>query len=490
MTTTPRNKPSHARMFLVAALAATSLIGVSAATQSSPVSAVGPGQVLRVNVAEAAGGKTVFGQLAVTGVTDAGFVTAYGCDYGIPRNDSGDISKSDLNYDGTVNAVSSNRLIVQADNNGDVCFYTLTSAEMVIDISSVTATGVTPIANQRTDTRTNGNGSAFKQGGMLRVNVHEAVGDHELGGKTVFGQITVTGIADAGFVTAYACEYGIPRDSNGNINKSDLNYDGAVNAVASNRLIVQADSNGDVCFYTLKAAQMIVDISGFTNTGVIAINNQRTDTRTNGHGAVGAGETLRVNVAEAVHGRMVFGQLAVTGITDAGFVTAYGCEYGIPYDDYGNIAKSDLNYDGAVNAVSSNRLIVQADSNGDICFYTLTPAQMIVDISGFAIGGITAIENQRTDTRPTTTAPTPTTYTHFKKTGPMPEGGAIRMSGPDHYRNPQVPGCTLDYYLMTMVEMWVFEPGCTTSTGTVEKWIEMEDGSMQWFTNPLIGLTS
>ena len=72
----------------------------------------------------------------------------------------------------------------------------------------------------------------------------------------------------------------------------------------------------------------------------------------------------------------------------------------------------------------------------------------------------------------------------------MPEGGAIRRSGPDHYRNPQVPGCTLDYYLMTMVEMWVFEPGCTTSSGTVEKWIEMEDGSMQWFTNPLIGLTS
>ena len=91
---------------------------------------------------------------------------------------------------------------------------------------------------------------------------------------------------------------------------------------------------------------------------------------------------------------------------------------------------------------------------------------------------------------PTTIAPTPTTYTHFDRTGPMPEGGLRRRSGPDHYRNPQVPGCTLDYYLMTMPEMWVFEPGCTTSTGTVEKWIEMEDGSMQWFTNPLIGLTS
>ena len=72
----------------------------------------------------------------------------------------------------------------------------------------------------------------------------------------------------------------------------------------------------------------------------------------------------------------------------------------------------------------------------------------------------------------------------------MPEGGLRSPSGPDYFRNPQVPGCTFDYYLPLMVELWVFEPGCTTSTGTVEKWIEMEDGSMQWFTTPLIGLTS
>jgi hypothetical protein len=81
-------------------------------------------------------------------------------------------------------------------------------------------------------------------------------------------------------VTAYGCDDGIPKDSSGNISKADLNYNGAVSAVSSNRLIVKADADGDVCFYTLTAAEMIVDINGVTDTGVTAIPNQRTDTRT------------------------------------------------------------------------------------------------------------------------------------------------------------------------------------------------------------------
>ena len=115
---------------------------------------------------------------------------------------------------------------------------------------------------------------SFPAGGVLRVNVAEAVG-----GKTVFGQLAVAQVTGAGFVTAYGCDDGIPRDGNGNINKSDLNYDGQVTPVTSNRLIVKADNDGDICFYTLAPAEMIVDINGVTNTGITAIANQRTDTR-------------------------------------------------------------------------------------------------------------------------------------------------------------------------------------------------------------------
>ena len=126
---------------------------------------------------------------------------------------------------------------------------------------------------------------------------------------------------------------------------------------------------------------------------------------------VAGGEVLRINVAEAIGGQTVFGQLAVARVTTAGFVTAYSCDDGIPRGIDGNINKADLNYNGAVNPITSNRLIVKADINGDICFYTSAPADMIIDINGVTDTGITAIANQRTDTRTTTTTPTTTTTT-------------------------------------------------------------------------------
>ena len=269
-----RNRPSRnvALSVVLAMACGVGLVLAGATVRPNPASAIIPADgVLRVNVAEAVGGKTVFGQLAVAEVTGAGFVTAYGCDDGIPRDSQGNINKADLNYDGQINPITSNRLIVKADNDGDICFYTLAPAEMIVDINGVTDTGVTAIANQRTDTR---NTSSIAAGGVLRVNVAEAVG-----GKTVFGQLAVAEVTGAGFVTAYGCDDGIPRDSQGNINKADLNYDGQINPITSNRLIVKADNDGDICFYTLAPAEMIVDINGVTDTGVTAIANQRTDTR-------------------------------------------------------------------------------------------------------------------------------------------------------------------------------------------------------------------
>ena len=50
--------------------------------------------VLRVSVPEAIGGKTVVGQLTVDQAVDAGYVTAYGCNDGIPTDPDG-VGRSD-----------------------------------------------------------------------------------------------------------------------------------------------------------------------------------------------------------------------------------------------------------------------------------------------------------------------------------------------------------------------------------------------------------
>ena len=383
----------HIPPLIVAALVtAAVLVGGSASAAGD--GRIAAGGVLRVSVPEAVGGKTVVGQLTVDRVVGAGFVTAYGCDEGIPTDTDGVVSRSDLNFDGNVSPVSSNRLIVKADDNGDVCFYTLRPAALIIDVNAVTFdTGINSFANRRTDTRARPD-SRVAGGGVLRVSVPEAVG-----GKTVVGQLTVDQVAGAGFVTAYGCADGIPTDTDGTVSRSDLNFDGGVSPVSSNRLIVKADSNGDVCFYTLRPAALIVDINGVSDAGINSFADERTDTRTLPSPRVAGRGVLRVSVPQATGGKTVVGQLTVDRVLGAGYVTAFGCDDGLPTDAEGVVSRSDLNFDGAVSPVSSNRLIVKADANGDVCFYTLRPASLIIDINGASDVGISSFPNRRTDTR-------------------------------------------------------------------------------------------
>jgi Protein of unknown function (DUF3048) N-terminal domain/Protein of unknown function (DUF3048) C-terminal domain len=362
------------------------------------------GGVLRVPVSEAFGGKTVIGQLTVDRALGAGFVTAYGCADGLPGDAVGNVTRSDVNFDGNVSPVSSNRLIVEADNNGDMCFYTSQSAALIVDVNAVTFdTGVSSFPNQRTDSRRPGGTGTVAAGGTLTVRVPEAIG-----GRTVVGQLTVDGAVGSGFVTAYGCAVGLPRDVTGTVTRSDVNFAGDVTPVSSNRLIVQADTNGDICFYASQPAALIVDINGVSDIGISSFANQRTDTRrTPGVGRVTAGGVLRVNVPQGFGGATIVGQLTVDQMVGAGFVTAYGCADGLPVDANGSVDRSDVNFDGRVTPVSSNRLVVQADNRGDICFYTSQAAALIVDVNGVSDIGITSFPNQRSDTRnPATLADT------------------------------------------------------------------------------------
>jgi hypothetical protein len=376
---------------------------------------VSGGEVLRLSIPEAYGGKTVIGQLTIDNATSNGYVTAYGCADGPPRNGDGDISRSDLNYDGTVSPVASNRLIVQADAAGDVCLYTRKPVAMVVDVNAVTFdTGVTSFPNRRTDSRLRAAGQQIVPSrSTMRVSVPEA-----RGGRTVIGQLTVASARGRGYVTAYGCDRGLPRDRSGDVSRSDLNYNGAVSPVASNRLIVQADDDGDICFYTYAPVAIVVDVNGVTDNGVTSFANRRTDTRERSANAqrIGAEQVLRLSVPEARGGRTVIGQLTVDRTTQRGFVSAYPCDAGLPRDAEGKVARSDLNFDGRVTPVASNRLIVEADDDGDVCVYTSKAASVIVDVNGVSTdAAINSFPNRRVDTRSDQGRPGPTT----------PSGGRI-----------------------------------------------------------------
>ena len=361
-------------------------------------STLAAGDTLRVAVPGAEGGKTVIGQLTVARAGTKGYVTAYGCDAGVPRDADGSIDRSDLNYDGRVVSTWSNRLIVEADDDGEICFYTYGPVEMIVDVNAVSFdTGITSFANRRTDTRAAAGGGAVVAGGVMRVNVPEAAG-----AKTVVGQLTAARATGNGYVTAFGCDDGIPRDRDGAVDRSDLNYDGRITPARSNRLIVQADADGDICLYTSDRVDLVVDVNGVADTGITSFANRRTDTRT-GSGPVGAGEVMRVNVPEAAGSKTVVGQVTAAQIDAAGYVTAFGCDDGLPRDQAGAVDRSDLNYDRRLASSLSNRLIVRADADGDVCFFTLSRVDLVVDLNGVSGAGISSFPNQRTDTRYGTT---------------------------------------------------------------------------------------
>jgi 5'-nucleotidase len=110
--------------------------------------------VLKVRVPQAAGAKTVFGNLVAERTAGPGFATAYPCLDGPPVDNNGNHTKSDLNYDGSTPGAVSNRLVTPADTNGDICFYTSTATALIIDINAIADNTITTITNQRTDTRT------------------------------------------------------------------------------------------------------------------------------------------------------------------------------------------------------------------------------------------------------------------------------------------------------------------------------------------------
>ena len=153
-----------------------------------------------------------------------------------------------------------------------------TTAALVLS-AGVTSVGSlqlgSPATTVHADATVDADAGRVPAGGVLRVSVPEAVG-----GKTVVGQLTVDRVEAAGHVTAFGCDDGLPTGAGGVATRSDLNFDGGVSPVASNRLIVQADADGDVCFSTLVAAALIVDVNGVSDVGIRSFPNRRTDTRT------------------------------------------------------------------------------------------------------------------------------------------------------------------------------------------------------------------
>jgi hypothetical protein len=331
--------------------------------QGGPVNYAGAkpvsGAVVEVPVPDGVGAAV----LNVTGLdaTNAGYVTVFPC--GEPRPNA-----SNLNLQPAV--VSPNLVIAKPGTNGKVCIFTEKSANLFADLAGVFPAGRSfrPQSPARVlDTRQGGPvnyaGAKPAAGAVVEVQVPDGVGAAVL---------NVTGLdaTDAGYVTVFPCGEVKPNASNLNL---------VPGTVSPNLVIAKPGTNGKVCIFTEKSANLFADLAGvfpagrsFSPQSPVRVLDTRQGGPVNYAGAKpAAGAVVEVQVADGVGAAV----LNVTGLdaTDAGYVTVFPCGEARPN-------ASNLNLVSGV--VSPNLVIAKPGTNGKVCIFTEKSANLFADLAG------------------------------------------------------------------------------------------------------------
>ena len=157
-----------------------------------------------------------------------------------------------------------NSVTATLDSNGDVCVFTSAAADILIDANAYAEAGsqvgtLTParlldtLSGEATaDGQYAGIGQAAA-GSVTRLHV-AGRGGIPTGATAAIVNLTIVGPAGPGYATIYPCTPTPP-------NASNINY--GPGAVVANGALAKLDAGGDVCIFTLAAADIIVDANGY-----------------------------------------------------------------------------------------------------------------------------------------------------------------------------------------------------------------------------------
>jgi hypothetical protein len=329
--------------------------------------------------------------VAVTNAEGDGFITVYPC---------GD-RKLVANVNYVQGETVSNGLIAPVSDTGNVCFYSLRTVDLVVDINGWYPIGgynaIEP--NRLFDTR----GATESPNALRTVPTAKISGDPALqvqatnlgpGGSLVPGagvgavslNIAVTNPTADGFVSVYPCGGQRPFVAN-------VNY--LAGQTVSNNAVIPVPDSGLLCIYSLRPADVVVDINGWfaSSSAFRGVTPTRLlDTRAGESPnallsvaklKVGRTPVLEVKVTElGAAGSLVPASgvgavslnVAVTNPDADGFVTVYPC---------GNTRTLTASINYAAGETVSNGVIAPVSPNGTICFYSHVPTDIVVDLNGW-----------------------------------------------------------------------------------------------------------
>jgi hypothetical protein len=311
-----------------------------------------------------------------------GFATLYPCTPTPPN-------ASNINF--LAGAFVANSVTAKLDANGDVCIFTLTGADLLIDVNGYVPAGsdvgtLTPArlldtrAGAATVDGVSAGGPRPGAGSVTRVRV-AGRGGVPADATAAIVNLTVVLPDGPGFATLYPCTPTPP-------NASNINF--LAGAFVANSVTAKLDANGDVCIFTLTGADLLIDVNAFvgsaasvgTLTPARLLDTRPGASTVDGVSAGGprpaAGSVTKVRIA----GRGGVPADATTAIVNLtvvlpdgpGFATLYPCTPTPPN-------ASNINF--LAGAFVANSVAGKLDANGDVCIFTLTGADLLIDVSAY-----------------------------------------------------------------------------------------------------------
>jgi hypothetical protein len=298
--------------------------------------------------------------VTAVGPTSGGFLTVYPCSDTVPTT-------STVNF--AAGRDIANSTIATLDVDGDVCVYSSTATDVIVDISawfsSGAAAGMSASESRRVaDTRSGLGGSLrLAAGSVLTV----ATGD--VGASAVALNVTAIGASEAGFLTVYPCATTPPVASNVNFGAGE---------VRPNNTIVAVAPGGLVCVYSSAAVDVVIDVTAaFSASGQFeylpATPHRLIDTRETGVIAAG-GEIAFAVPSPGATPDAVSVNVTATGHDTDGYTTTFGCGTVLP-------EASTLNQ--RVGESNANGAIVPVGAGATGCVFTSSATNLIVDLNGW-----------------------------------------------------------------------------------------------------------
>jgi hypothetical protein len=332
------------------------------------------GQVTRIHVTDDPSVVAMSANFVSTAAGSAGYLSTYNCTTQQPE-------VSTLGY-AAGGAVSNQAFVPLA--GGDMCVFSLTDTEIVIDIngyySSDTGAGFTPLTPVRLfDTRDSGQRLGAGEERSFRV-----VGANPgapAGATAVAINLTAIQPDGPGYVRVYPC--GAPTAAE----ISSINF--GAGDIRANTVVTPVSADGSICFQASTGIDIAFDLlgyfgsSGYSFQPLVPVrmfdSRYRTsdlNQMTNGR-ALAAGQVITLGIAgkQGVPAGARAASVNITAVAAgaASYVTAYPCGTR-PLASNVNITPGQF--------ATANGAMVKLSATGDVCLYASQPVHVIIDING------------------------------------------------------------------------------------------------------------